>query len=123
MGMPASDNLNPGRLWAASSASCLACSRIRWILLVTADSSSDSLEFPPVDLLIRCLGDLDDGLELAMEGDSFSSMDNLRGCNGDCVVTGVWLSAGGVGVDTAGVETETKDTGVTNVEGLDRVGA
>ena len=123
MGIPASDSLNPGLLCAASSASCLACSRIRWIFLsVTADSSSDSLEFPPVDLLILCLGDLEEGLELAMEGDNLSSMDNLRGCTGDCVGTGA-ESAGGVGVDTAGAGTDTNDTGVTKVEGLERVGA
>ena len=76
-----------------------------------------------MDLLILCFGDLEEGLELEIEGDSLSSMDNLRGCSGDCVDT-CTDSAGGVGVDdTAGVETDTKDTGVTNVDGLDKVGA
>ena len=39
-----------GRCWAAAdlSASCFACSRIRLIFcLVSVDSSSDSLDFPP----------------------------------------------------------------------------
>ena len=57
-----------GRCWVAAdlSASCFPCSRIRLIFcLVSADSSSDSLDIPPV------------------ERDTFSSMDNLSGWVGD----------------------------------------
>ena len=82
---------------------------------MTADSSSDSRELPPVDLLILGLGDLDRGLELDMEGDNFSSMDSLRGCIGE----------GWDGSAVAGEEGElvTMDTGVIKVEGLLRVTA
>ena len=86
--MPPSGTLYPGmgtrgRCWAAAdlSASCFACSRIRLIFcLVSALSSSDSLDLPPVERLI--LG-LEVGLVMDTEGDTFSSIESLRGWLGD----------------------------------------
>jgi len=76
---------------AASSASCFACSRISLIFCsVSADSSSDSLDFPPVGR--RILGDLGDfaavGLATAAltVGDNFSSVDSLSVAMGDGTV-------------------------------------
>ena len=85
-----------------------------------ADSSSDSRELPPVDLLILGgLGDLDKGL--GTEGDNFSSMDSLSGCMGegwdDSAVAVVEAVMGDNG------ELVTMDTGVIRVEGLVKVTA
>ena len=84
-----------------------------------ADSSSDSRELPPVDLLILGLGDLDRGL--GTEGDNFSSMDSLRGCMGE----GWDDSPVVIGEAVMGDDGElvTMDTGVIMVEGLVKVTA
>lgn len=72
-------------LWAAAvrSASCLACSRISLIFWsVSADSSSLSLDLPPVERRILGLGDLAEAVppgltRLLLLGDNFSSVDSL----------------------------------------------
>lgn len=104
MGIPPSATLYPGmgtrgRCCAAAdlSASCFACSRIKLIFcLVSADSSSDSRDFPPVERLILGFGDLEVGLVMDTEGDTFSSMDSLSGWVGDCgsCTTGETAGAG-----------------------------
>jgi hypothetical protein len=84
---------------AACSASCFACSKISFIFCsVSADSSSDSLAFPPVALLMR--GDLGDfaavGLAMAVliVGDNFSSVDSRKDVIGDGTV-GSWIGSSG----------------------------
>lgn len=87
---------------AVCSASFLACSKICLIFCsVSADSSSDSLDLPPVER--RARGDFGDfaavGLAMGavvMVGDDLSSVDNLREVMGDGTV-GACVCAGGAG--------------------------
>ena len=55
-----------------------------------------------MDLLILCLGDLEDGLEMVREGDRVSSIDSLSGCSGEAGVVwaGSLLSSGEAVVGT-----------------------